>query len=146
MFLSMRRPSFWPLLLCAVVALGFGIGPYIALTAAAWMPLGVRDNPWPMELVAVAATVVSIALAVRAFQARRARAVATVCAVAALASTGLFAMLVHFGSGALPPPPQQLAIATPAPDFTLPDETGAAVSLASMRGHPTLLVFYRGYW
>jgi peroxiredoxin len=34
-----------------------------------------------------------------------------------------------------------------APDFTLPDASGAPVSLASFREQkPVVLVFYRGYW
>jgi peroxiredoxin Q/BCP len=40
-----------------------------------------------------------------------------------------------------------LKVGEPAPDFTLPDATGAAVSLASFRDRsPVVLVFYRGYW
>ncbi len=34
----------------------------------------------------------------------------------------------------------------PAPDFTLPDQNGAPISLSSARGHKVVLVFYRGYW
>lgn len=34
-----------------------------------------------------------------------------------------------------------------APDFSLPDESGKATSLASLTAHgPAVLVFYRGYW
>lgn len=33
-----------------------------------------------------------------------------------------------------------------APAFTLPDAQGKSHSLASFRGAPTVLVFYRGYW
>jgi peroxiredoxin Q/BCP len=40
-----------------------------------------------------------------------------------------------------------LRIGEPAPDFTLPDATGAPVSLASFRDRtPVVVVFYRGYW
>jgi len=35
-----------------------------------------------------------------------------------------------------------LAIATQAPDFTLPDQEGNAVSLADQRGHWVLLWWY----
>ena len=68
------------------------------------------------------------------------------CAVLATASTALFLMIVHVASYKLPPAPAELAVGTPAPEFTLPDETGRPVVLASLREHPTLLVFYRGFW
>jgi hypothetical protein len=40
------------------------------------------------------------------------------------------------------------AVATgAAPDFSLPDQTGKATTLASLTAHgPAVLVFYRGYW
>jgi peroxiredoxin Q/BCP len=37
-----------------------------------------------------------------------------------------------------------LAVGTPAPDFTLPDEKGTMVSLKSLRGKNVVLVFYPG--
>lgn len=40
-----------------------------------------------------------------------------------------------------------LASGVPAPDFSLPDQTGHVVTLASLTQHgPAVLVFYRGYW
>jgi peroxiredoxin Q/BCP len=44
-----------------------------------------------------------------------------------------------FGFGSEP-----LPVGSPAPDFTLPDETGQPVSLSALRGRPVLLVFYPG--
>ena len=42
--------------------------------------------------------------------------------------------------------PVRLSPGDPAPDFTLPDADGRAVSLADFRGKkPVVLVFYRGY-
>jgi thioredoxin-dependent peroxiredoxin len=35
-----------------------------------------------------------------------------------------------------------LAVGTPAPDFTLPDQDGSQVSLAALRGKNVVLVFY----
>lgn len=37
-----------------------------------------------------------------------------------------------------------LPAGTPAPDFSLPDQDGQIVSLASLRGHNVVLVFYPG--
>ena len=33
-----------------------------------------------------------------------------------------------------------------APDFTLLDQNGKAVTLSAARGRKVVLVFYRGYW
>ena len=46
----------------------------------------------------------------------------------------------------LPAPQIPSAVGKAAPDFTLRDQRGLPVHLASLRGHPVLLVFYRGYW
>src|SRR5262249_60992082 len=105
-----------------------------------------RAHPWPMELTAALATVVAVTLAIRAFRQHRVRVVATLCALLATGATALFASVVHVGSYQLPPPPRELAVGTAAPDFTLPDQTGHPVALASLRGHPTLLAFYRAFW
>lgn len=37
---------------------------------------------------------------------------------------------------------QPLAVGTPAPDFTLPDQDGKVVTLAGLKGHNVVLVFY----
>ena len=37
-----------------------------------------------------------------------------------------------------------LAVGTPAPDFTLPDESGHRVTLSAFRGKSVVLVFYPG--
>jgi hypothetical protein len=136
----------WYPLLSMAVALAFGVVSYALLSSAGKLPLGLRDNPWPMELLAVVATLVGLGLAVRAFRQRRLRAVATGSALLAAASTALFLLMVHVISYKLPPPPAELVIGRQAPDFTLPDETGALVTLASRLEHKTLLVFYRGFW
>jgi thioredoxin-dependent peroxiredoxin len=39
-----------------------------------------------------------------------------------------------------------LALGQPAPDFTLRDQNGKAISLSAARDHKIVLVFYRGYW
>ena len=53
----------------------------------------------------------------------------------------------NFVLARVPSSPVVLRVGEPAPDFTLPDAAGAAVSLASFRGRtPVVLVFYRGYW
>lgn len=46
----------------------------------------------------------------------------------------------------LPKPQSSYADLQPAPDFTLNDQDGRPFTLASLRGSPVVLVFYRGYW
>jgi cytochrome oxidase Cu insertion factor (SCO1/SenC/PrrC family) len=99
-----------------------------------------------MELFAVAATAASLAFVVAAYRQRRARIVATGAGALSLFATLGFVLFVHRISYALPPPPAEPLIGTTAPDFTLPDDAGNPVTLSSLRGHMTLLVFYRGYW
>lgn len=142
----MKPLRWWAPALAGVVALLTGIAPYGLLTSMNRMPLGLRDDPWPLELVAVAATIVALALLVAAFRQRRARAVASIAALLATLSTAVLLLLVHVVSDDLPPPPPELAVGRPAPDFSLPDETGRPVTLASLHGRPALLVFYRGFW
>jgi cytochrome oxidase Cu insertion factor (SCO1/SenC/PrrC family) len=64
-------------------------------------------------------------------------ALATVLAVSAAAASSIAA-----APKPLPPP----GVGQPAPDFTLVDQNGKAVSLSAARGHKVVLVFYRGYW
>jgi hypothetical protein len=136
----------WMPVLAVVLALATGMILYIVLTATATIPAGLRDNPWPMQLAAVAATGAAIYMAVLAFREKRLRAVATVCAALATLGTVGFFLFLHVATSALPPAPKELAVGTAAPDFTLPDEQGRPVALASFQGNPTVLVFYRGAW
>jgi hypothetical protein len=68
---------------------------------------------------------------------------ALVASVLLLALAGLFNFVVM----RVPPGPPALVVGQPAPDFTLPDAAGHAVTLSDYRGKkPVVLVFYRGYW
>ena len=46
----------------------------------------------------------------------------------------------------LPNPQISAAENKPGPDFTLKDQNGKSIHLASLRGTRVLLIFYRGYW
>lgn len=142
----MKPLRWWMPVVAAVIALASGLVPYALLSATAKMPAGLRNNPWPMQLVAGIAAVAAVLLAIRAYREKRARVVATVCAALATLGTVGFFLFLHSATYALPPAPKELAVGTEAPDFTLPDEAGRPVTLASYRGNPTLLVFYRGSW
>jgi cytochrome oxidase Cu insertion factor (SCO1/SenC/PrrC family) len=51
-----------------------------------------------------------------------------------------------FHSARLPEAERAPVVGATAPDFTLVDERGNAVSSSSLRGQQTVLVFYRGFW
>jgi hypothetical protein len=142
----MKPFRWWIPLVTTVIALGSGLAPYAAMNFAGKMPLWLRDHPWPMELVAIGATATTVAFALSAFRRGHARIVTTVAAAVGLFATVGFLLFLHWMTYVLPPPPEGLSIGTTAPDFTLPDEAGHPVTLSSLRGHPTLLVFYRGFW
>ena len=143
---AMKPLRWWAPVTGTVVALAFGLVPYLLLSSMGAIPAGLRDNPWPMELVAALATAAGVFVAIRAYREKRLRAVATVCAVLATLGTAGFMLLIHVATYELPPASKELAVGTEAPDFTLPDEEGRPVTLGSSRGHSTLLVFYRGSW
>lgn len=51
------------------------------------------------------------------------------------------------GAGLPPTDRDRVRVGTLAPDFTLEDEKGAAVTLSDFRGKKNVvLVFYRGHW
>jgi cytochrome oxidase Cu insertion factor (SCO1/SenC/PrrC family) len=51
------------------------------------------------------------------------------------------------GEGLKPTEITRIKVGQPAPDFTLEDTDGRAITLADFRGKKSVvLVFYRGYW
>ena len=127
---------YWPALLSVVVSLG-AIAGYVALLRAP----AVRNHPELYLLAFAVATVIAAAATWRA--ARWPNFVALGLSVVLLILGGYF----NFVLAKIPPGPAVLRVGEPAPDFTLPDATGAPVSLASFRERtPVVLIFYRGYW
>ena len=125
-----------PALLSILVSLG-AIAGYVAFLR---VPT-VRNHP-ELYLVAFAlATLIAAAASWRA--ARWPNVVALALSAVLLVLGGYF----NFVLARVPATATALKIGEPAPDFTLPDATGAPVSLASFRDRtPVVLVFYRGYW
>lgn len=132
-------------LLGALVSIACGLPLYLALDHFHWLPLALRDRPWPLEAIAIAGAVVTVACAWRALRARRARVLAIGCAAFSLASSVCLVVVARHTLHQLPAPARGLELGA-AVDFTLPDDTGRPVRLASLRGGPMLLYFYRGGW
>jgi len=125
-----------PALLSVLLSLA-AIGGYIVFLRVP----AVRNHP-ALYLVAFAiATAIAGVATWRA--ARWPNFVALGLSVALLILGGVF----NFVLAKIPASPTVLRVGEPAPDFTLPDASGAPVSLASFRDRtPVVLVFYRGSW
>jgi len=126
----------------AVVSVALAIGAVGAYALLIRVPL-VRNHPG--AYVAVCALAVAVAVvALRQARGRRWPAwIALVLTALLLAGTAGF----NFFIARIPATAAALRVGERAPDFTLPDAGGRAVSLADFRDRkPVVLVFYRGYW
>jgi len=126
----------WPALVSVLLSLA-AIAGYIALLRVP----SVRNHP---ELYLVAFAIATVIAGVATWRAARwPNFVALGLSVLLLILGGVF----NFVLAKIPATPTVLRVGEPAPDFTLPDASGAPVSLASFRERtPVVLVFYRGYW
>jgi len=125
-----------PALLSVLLSLAAIAGYIVFLRVAA-----VRNHP---ELYLVAFAIATLIAGVATWRAARwPNFVALGLSVVLLILGGVF----NFVLAKIPAAPTVLRVGEPAPDFTLPDASGAPVSLASFRERtPVVLVFYRGYW
>ena len=125
-----------PALVSVLLSLG-AIAIYVAFLRVP----AIRNHP-QLYLVAFAAAAL-IAAAATWHATRWPNLVALGLSLVLLVIGGYF----NFVLAKIPPAPRVLRVGEPAPDFTLPDASGAPVSLASFRERtPVVLVFYRGYW
>jgi hypothetical protein len=123
------------------------------------IPAGERIYPWLTLLVAAAGMILLLAGLWRAFgqpQVFRGKITGSILTVVALP---LFAIGVwgFFHARALPASAHAPQVGQKAPDFTLTNTSGQAISLAQLLSAPidtasgkapkaVLLIFYRGYW
>jgi hypothetical protein len=125
-----------------------GVVGYFALilthnpTLHRWLELPV------VNLAVVAAGVgLSLVAVRRAFQGTHGgRLLAPLLAALNVGLAGLFGWYLFSYSYRMPASARAPAVGAVAPDFALPDEHGNAVRLSAARGHPVVLVFYRGFW
>ncbi|MFN8643796.1 MAG: redoxin domain-containing protein [Candidatus Binatia bacterium] len=108
-----------------------------------------RDRP-VLNLLLVAAglafSIVGVWRAVGRRPTHRGRRLAPLLAGLNIAVAGTFLWLLYVHSAHLPPSSRAPAVGSMAPDFALTDQHGQPIQLASLRGKPVVLVFYRGFW
>jgi hypothetical protein len=125
-----------------------GVVAYFALvlthnpTLSHWLEFPV------LNLALVAAGVgLSFVAVHRAFRrTHRGRVLAVLLATVDVGLAGLFGWYLFSYSYRMPEAARAPAVGSVAPDFVLPDQHGTEVRLAAARGHPVVLLFYRGFW
>lgn len=122
------------------------IGPVLALLSIPayliWLDVPrLRSTALQSFVLMIAGTVVSL-MTMKTDRRRRAKSAAIGTSGFLLLGAGMF-----FFAAKLPPPAGAPEVGAHVRAFTLPDQTGQPVNLASLyeRGM-TLLVFYRGHW
>src|SRR5687767_6760697 len=149
--MNVRRFN-WPLWLGFVLSV-VGVVSYLAVFV--WYPV-TRDFPWANLLIFALAAVLLFDGMRRAFASdrRRSKIVAGIVTTLGVVVIALFLVGFFVGGRALPASKGAPQVGQKAPDFTLNDTGGKAVSLNELLSTPingtpakgVLLVFYRGYW
>ena len=139
--------------LLPIAGLGLGLAAVVGYFALVLRQVGTLSHllEWPVVNLGLLAAGLALSFAgIRRAYARnsphRGRFLAPLLGALNLALAGLFCFYIFIYSYDLPVADGAPAIGTAAPDFTLADERGQLVELASLRGKKTLLVFYRGFW
>ena len=134
-----------------------GLGSYIPLFAL--FPV-TRDFPWANLLLLALGGVLLCAGLMRAFkqpEVYRGKIFGSIMAALSIAGVGLFAYGLLYEARQIPSATAAPRVGQKAPDFTLPDQNGKAVTLADLlssapagtgnaRANGVLLIFYRGHW
>lgn len=120
-----------------------------------WYPV-TRDFPWANLLLFLVSAVLLILGLRRAFASdrRSSKILATIVTTLGVLVIGSFVFAFFIGGRAIPASKGAPQVGQKAPDFTLTDNNGKAVSLNELLTTPingnapkgVLLVFYRGYW
>lgn len=121
-------------LLAAAILLAFG-GRWLMLMRAVRIPADVRPY--------LAATIAAAVLGVAAFAAGVGPLGGVAAALAIVAGIAFPALYAGSGQSSRPP---AVSVGGPVIDFAAGDDAGAPFELASLRGRPFLLKFFRGHW
>ena len=149
--MNLRRFN-WPLWLGFVLSV---VTFFSYFAVFVWYPI-TRDFPWAnLLLFAISAVLLLIGVR-RAFGSdrRRSKIAAVIVATLGVVVIAFFLFAFFVGGRELPASKGAPQIGQKAPDFSLNDSSGKAVSLNELLTTPingappkgVLLVFYRGYW
>jgi hypothetical protein len=119
-----------------------------------------RDFPWANLLLLVAGgglLALGLARSFRKPQLYRGKIVGSILTLLSVSGVSLFLYGIFYHARLLPPSGAAPRVGQKAPDFTLPDQNGNAVTLAGLLASPlaepghaqargVLLIFYRGHW
>lgn len=130
------RQALW----LGALALLVGAPLYLLTDVVGVLPVAWRDRPWPLELAAAAACLLSL-WAAMASSKRRVFALAVPSLV--IATTLVLSQSARLLVADLPEPDAELPVGSPLPALELSDDVGAKVSLRATDGTPTVLVFFR---
>jgi len=150
-----RRRNF--LLWAGFVLVVIGLVSYVPFFAL--FPI-TRDFPWVNLLLFAGGAVLLGAGLRRAFkqpQLYRGKILGSLLGALSVAAIGFFSYGLFYVVRQLPPASAAPRAGQKAPDFTLPDQNGKAVTLAALLGsepngaagakaNGALLIFYRGHW
>jgi hypothetical protein len=135
----------------AVAGLVLGLAGIVAYFSLIQIQDAALHRFLDMPILNIAAFAVGLYLSLAGIrQARqgthRGRVLAPVLAVLNFGLAGLFGWFLFVYTSRMPAAAHAPAVGAPAPDFALQDERGNGVRLSALRGHPVVLLFYRGYW
>jgi len=128
-------------LLAGVAGFFLGAPSYLFLEGWAGASPAFLDRPWPLWLAQGFLALICIGVAVRAGGGATRRRIALGALGVTIASGAGLGVLAR---RSLPVASPEIAVGGLLPDLRVTDELGRSISLASLRGHPTVLVFYRG--
>jgi peroxiredoxin len=132
------KASFWPLLL-AVAAPLLGVPSYLAVQRWLGSP-AFLVRPWPLWLSEAVLALLAARLALRTSRGLRRHLALGALGMALASGVGVAA----FAKSGLPASSPEIAVGKPLPEVALPNELGHSISAGSLRGQPTVFVFYRG--
>jgi hypothetical protein len=131
------------LLLCVA-----GVVSYFALVVThnprlRWL----LDTPL-LNLVAVAVGICLTFVGARqaARRTHRGRILAPISAALSVGVGSFFVWFLFVETAKMPEGARAPGVGMTAPDFALRDQSNNEVQLSSLRGHPLVLLFYRGFW
>jgi peroxiredoxin len=134
-----------PVLSWSLLVAGLGVPPLLwYLDTAATLPLALRDRPWAAGCCALAVAMMpALALLRRGTTGERR---ATAGLLAALVGSAVVFGWLSTARYALPQSSRGANVGALLPAITLTDESGSPVDLSTLRGQPTLLVWFAGSW